>query len=175
MIDPTVASAAYHPALAFWLDVFDKAIKFVAVALGGLWTYWNYLKGRTYAQKLELELAGNVFFKDDLYVDVATSLRNTGASIFPVQQEGTSCTLSAVLKDLSIVPVRVFPIFTKHNQMEPGDSIHDACFWRVARPSEDMVWLKIDLRIVSGKVEWNSVALMRIAEENPAPHANHRK
>ncbi len=50
-----------HPELSFALDVADKAIKLAAVLLGGVWTYWNYRKGRKYAQKVELQLTGAVF------------------------------------------------------------------------------------------------------------------
>jgi hypothetical protein len=36
-----------HAGTSFVLDIVDKAIKFVAVLIGGLWTWWNYRKGRT--------------------------------------------------------------------------------------------------------------------------------
>ncbi len=165
-------SDVVHPVLSFWLDVVDKIIKFAAVFLGGIWTYWNYRKSRTYAQKLETELSGNVFFKDGVYVDISTSLTNRGASKFILQQEGTSCTLSTIRKDLSEIPIRIFRIFIQHDQMEPGDHIHDALYWRIDLPPQEIVWLKIDLRIVSGKVEWNSVALIRVGEKDTDQHTD---
>lgn len=64
------------PHVSFWLDVADKLIKFAAVCLGGVWTWWNFHKSRTYAQKLELQIAGHVFHQGSLYVDVLATLRN---------------------------------------------------------------------------------------------------
>ena len=170
MLDSDVPFATAHPNFTYWLD---EGARLGALALGALWTYWNYRKSRTYAQKLELELTGEVFFKDGVYVNIATSLINRGASIFfSVQQKGTSCTLSAIHKDLSVTPIRIFPIFVQHNQMEPGEQIHDALFWRIDLSPKDLVWIKIDLRIVSDKVEWNSVALIRVGEGNPVQLTN---
>jgi hypothetical protein len=40
-----------HPDLTLWLDVADKILRLIAVTLGGIWTYWNYRKSRTYAQR----------------------------------------------------------------------------------------------------------------------------
>lgn len=76
-------SAPAHPILTFWLDVADKAIKFAAVALGGLWTYWNYRKSRTYSKKLELQIADTVFAKGDLYVDIIVTRKNVGFKTRP--------------------------------------------------------------------------------------------
>ena len=58
-----------HPSLYFALDLADKLLKLAAVALGGIWTYWNYRKSRTYAQKIELEVTASVFVRAHTYVE----------------------------------------------------------------------------------------------------------
>jgi len=166
MLDSPASFATTHPNFTYWLD---EGVKLAALALGALWTYWNYRKSRTYAPKLESNLTGNVSIHDGVYVDISTTLKNTGASQFIVQQKGTSCTVYAILKDLSVVPSHIFSIFVKHSQIEPGESINDALYGRVQLPPEhsldDVVWLRINQRVVSGKVEWNSVKLIRVGEE----------
>ena len=69
-----------NPQATFLLDVADKAIKAAAVAVGGLWAYWNYRKSRIYEKKLELQLTANTFTRGDLYLDIDVSMRNVGAS-----------------------------------------------------------------------------------------------
>ncbi len=59
----------------------DKAIEAVAVLLGNVWTYWNYRKSRTYAQKLDLQVSGDVFSRGGLYLDVAVALENVGPEL----------------------------------------------------------------------------------------------
>jgi hypothetical protein len=46
-------SSDVHPYASFWLDVADKAIKFVAVLVGASWTWINYKRSRRYKRKLE--------------------------------------------------------------------------------------------------------------------------
>jgi hypothetical protein len=162
MIDNPASFATVHPNISYWIDV---GIKLGALILGGIWTFWNSRKSRTYAQKLDLQLSGDVFFKDDLYIDVSIVLTNLGAAKHILQPEGTSCEIVAVQKDLSQESVRLFSVFTLHSQIEPGEAIGDHVLWRIPRPSPDIVWLKIDLRVVSGKVEWNRTSVVRVADE----------
>ncbi len=164
MIDGTVSFTTAHPNLSYWLD---QGIKLGALGLGGLWTYWNYRKSRTYAQKLDPQLTGDVFFNDGLYIDVAAVLTNLGASKHVLQPEGTSCEIVAIMKDLTQQDVRIFSVFALHSQIEPGESINDHLLWYMETPPADIIWLKINLRVVSGKVEWNRISIVRV-EDNPA-------
>jgi hypothetical protein len=159
MIDVAGSFPSNHPNFTYWLD---ECIKLGAVLLGGWWTFWNYRKSRTYEQKLELELTGDLFFKESLYIDVAIVLKNLGASKHVLQREGTSCEIVGILTDLSREDIRLFSIFTLHNQIEPGESINDHVLWRIEEPPVGLVWLQINLRVVSGKVEWNRTSMVRV-------------
>jgi hypothetical protein len=55
-----------HQNASFWLDVIDKFIKFLALLVGGAWTWLNFKRSRTYAKKLDLQLVGAVFRKQNL-------------------------------------------------------------------------------------------------------------
>ena len=156
------ATLGTHPAIYFWLDVADKGIKLFAVFVGASWAFWNYRKSRTYAQKLDIQLTGNVFFKDALYIDVAIVMNNLGAARQDLQPAGTSCDVIAVHEDLTEESVRLFPIFRLHNQIEPGESIQDHVLWRIQTPRKDLVWVRVDVRVVSGKVEWNTTSMTRV-------------
>ncbi len=85
-------SAPLHPNAAFALDIADKAIKAVAVLLGGVWTYWNYRKSRTHAQKLELGMTSNVLSREFLFLDIAVTLENVGAARQLLEPDNVFCT-----------------------------------------------------------------------------------
>jgi hypothetical protein len=159
---------AVHPSISFALDIADKAIKFVAVFIGGLWTWWNYSKSRTYEQKLELEVAGTVFVRRDLYGDVKAVVKNIGATQHSVQQAGTSCELSVVCDDLSERSIQLIPVFMLNDRIEPGESINDVRCWRIPQPIDDIVWVKLALRVVSDGLEWNTSCMIRIDSPNQA-------
>ena len=150
-----------NPQATFLLDVADKAIKAAAVAVGGLWAYWNYRKSRIYEKKLELQLTANTFTRGDLYLDIDVSMRNVGASRHTIPPDSTFCTVSAVLGDLSELPLHIFSVFESENQLEPGESTNDALFWRVQTYPADVVWLKIEVQTFSGELQWGVVSSVR--------------
>ena len=155
-----------HPIASFWLDVADKAIKLSAVVIGGLWTWWNFRKSRTYEQRLELEVIGAVFTKKSLYGDAKVTLKNIGATKHSVQHIGTFCELVTVREDLSEESIELFRVFDRNNTIEPGESINDTLYWRLPPPLEDIVWIKLNLRVVSNGVEWFWTCLVRIENED---------
>lgn len=144
-----------HSSASFWLDLADRVIKFLALLVGAAWTWMHYRRSRTYAQKLELEAEGRVFFKGSLYLEVLVSLRNLGASRHALQKKGSSCSVWAVLQDLSEIPVVSESVFELNNWIEPGEPIQDSRVFRIDIPVEPVVWLKVSLRVVSEAGEWN--------------------
>jgi hypothetical protein len=155
-----------HPNLSFVLDIVDKVIKFAAVIIGGLWIWWNYRKGRTYEQKLELEVIGTVFVRGNLYGDVKAVVKNIGATKHSVQQVGTSCEISVVRSDLTEQSIHLFPVFLLNDKIEPGESLNDTLCWRIPRPIDDILWVKLSLRVVSDEIEWNSSCMIRVESNN---------
>jgi hypothetical protein len=157
--------APVHPVATFWLGVLDEIIKLAAVFIGAFWTLWNFRKSRTYNQKLDLEIIGTVFIKNDLYGDVLVTAKNIGASRHVVQKAGSFIEVSVILDDLSEHIVELFQVFTGDDSMEPGESINDTKFWSIAPPIDNIVWVKLDLRVVSEELEWRSSSLVRVVQQ----------
>ncbi len=151
-----------HPVLSFWLDVADKLIKFAAVCLGGVWTWWNFRKSRTCAQKLELQIAGHVFQQGDFYVDTLVTLRNVGASRYTLEADENTCEISVLFEDLSEQLLRIFYVFELSDSVEPGAAVSDQLQWRIPVLEEAIVWVKIRLRVASNRIEWNESRLFRV-------------
>jgi hypothetical protein len=162
MFQLTPPTSASHDAARFWLDVTDKLIKLAAVFIGGLWTWWNYRKSRTYEQKLELEVVGNVFAKGNLYGDIKVVVKNIGATKHPLHSAGTVCDLSIIRTNLAEQHIKQFHIFTYENGIEPGEAIDDIRYWRIPQPFNDILWVKLALRVVSNGVEWQTSCLIRV-------------
>jgi hypothetical protein len=150
-----------HPQLNFALDVADKVIKLAAVALGGIWTYWNYRKSRTYEQKLDLNIVGTVFTLGDLYGDVKLTVKNIGNTQHIVDHAGTACELSIIRDDLSEESVEFFEVFTENDRLEPGESMIDTLCWSVPSSVDSILWVKLTLVVVSGGVQWISTYTVR--------------
>jgi hypothetical protein len=165
MLEAPGSIAAAHPNLAFWLD---ESIKMGAVAVGALWTLWNYTKSRTYQQKMELKLAGSIFRDADVYIEVIATLKNLGASRHTVQRDGSYCEVLAVFEDLSEQEVKIVRVFEDEEFVEPGESVSDLLLFRLTSQPQRILWLRINLRVVSKGVEWRQVDFIRVASETPA-------
>jgi hypothetical protein len=162
MFDLQTVASEPHATAKFWLGVADEIIKATAVFVGAAWTWINYQRSRTYAKKLELQVSGILLQKQDLYLVITTGLKNLGASKHLLQQEGTGCEIVAIRKDLSEIFVQLLPVFELQEWLEPGESIIDLKQCRVVMPSDDIVWLRANLRVVLGQVEWNSSCLVEV-------------
>ena len=152
-----------HPTIAFALDIADKLIKLAAVFLGGIWTYWNYRKSRTYAQKLELEVTASIFVRTYTYVEITMSLKNLGGTSHKLHLDGSTCSIYAIDENLIQHILRVLPVFTLRDLIEPGESINDLHVFRLDAEAARRVWIKLDLRVVSGSVEWHQTDLVRLS------------
>jgi hypothetical protein len=157
--------APIHPVATFWLGVIDEIIKLAAVFIGALWALWNFRKSRTYQQKLTLEIVPTVFIKNDLYGDVLVTAKNIGDTRHIVQKAGSFCEISVILDDLSEHIVELFHVFTNDESMEPGESITDTRFWSIEPPIDNIVWVRLDLRVVSKELEWRSSSLIRVVQQ----------
>lgn len=63
------------------LDRLDKIIKVVAVVLGGIWTYLNYVRGRTFKRRLELSVTEKLLQSgSNILVTGVAQVKNVGLS-----------------------------------------------------------------------------------------------
>ena len=149
-----------HPYGSFWLDVADKAIKALAVIVGGAWTYINYVRARTFKRKLESNISGEIFSKNSKFFVLASCrLKNVGQSVYNIQQKGTAVQAIA-LRDEGRDIVRVCEVFKEHGWIEPGEQIEEPMVIPIVDPST-FVALKLCLRVVSEGVEWNASCILK--------------
>lgn len=156
-----------HANAKFWLDVADAILKFIALLVGAAWTWMNYLRGRTYKRKLELETTGKLFRRNGkLYLSIVCRLKNVGLAVYPIKQEGTACQIFAFM-GLKPELVRTYPVFMEHGWIEPGEQIDHPLMVRIAVDESRLVGLQVKLRIVSGEIEWNSSCIVEFPDADP--------
>jgi hypothetical protein len=161
MIDPPL-----NPVASFWLNIADKLIKLAAVLIGAYWTWWNFRKSRTYEQRLELDLVATAHLREDLYGDVKFTVKNIGGTKHSVEHTGTFCEIFSVLDDLTEESIEVIRVFGNNSSIEPTESINDTAYWRIPKPLDGILWVKVKLRVVSNGVEWFSTRLLWVGSQS---------
>lgn len=157
-----IDTAGPHNSASFWLDVVDRLIKFLALLVGAAWTWMHYTRSRTYAEKLELDLEGKVFFKDGLNLETEMRLKNLGAARHTLPDDGTMCNVWAVTPDLVEHPLFIVPVFEGEDCIEPGEAIDDSKVFAIVIELKNIVWLKVNLHVESNEREWNLTRYIRV-------------
>ncbi len=147
--DPVVDAAPY-PRLSFALDVVTKL---GALAIGGYWTYWNHWKRRTYAERLELEIATQAIGEPERLWIVTVRAKNVGNSVVRLGDTRACRVVSFSSKDddeLAEDLVDSFDVFAEEETIESGESIQD----QFLIPADSMLTdaiLRLELIIDAGQ------------------------
>jgi hypothetical protein len=150
--------------LTKWIGNSKDIAEVIAIVVGGIWTYFNYFRGRTYRPRLECSLKINLV-KDHSksFLDVTANLKNVGLSRVKIKQEGTGVLIYALQPQLNpSVPVlshwnsdyRVFEVFKDHGWVEPGEPISQPLL--VQLPHEPALAYRVVLKLNSGQIWWTA-------------------
>jgi hypothetical protein len=137
-------------------EIAKNATQALAVVVGGIWAYFKFFRGRTFARRAELNLKGTLYkFKDELYVRVIITLRNAGASKIPLEKDIAAVYLYGV-QSKGYSPgsnldwqehLVLTPILESHKWIEPHETVTDEVLIPVPHPSgeDDGNWLAFRL------------------------------
>jgi hypothetical protein len=146
--DPTVLEN-----LETLASVLQAIVTSVAIAVGGIWAYYRFVKERTYRPRLAVTIGARLSSTHGGRSVLATrvAVKNIGASNVELVRRGTGLRIStALLPDQDFSEVgweskRVFSVFAEHEWIEPNELVsHDAL---VTVPSESGPWL-LEVRLV---------------------------
>ena len=134
-------------------DIIGTLVTALAVVIGGFWAYFKFIKGRTYRPHVEVKQAGDWLGPDGALGFKATvSLKNIGAAKVELLQKGTGLRISKLADEQPAPPhesswdsLGVFKIFTKHEWIEPGETITDELLVRLP---PDPQTLQVETRLV---------------------------
>jgi hypothetical protein len=143
------------------VDIVQKLFTIAAIIIGGIWTYFNFFRGRTYRMRLEATVSGKIVtFKGSNHLIADISLKNVGLSKVEIEQQksalhvlsyefpvGTRSIVGATWKDL-----HVFPVFESHHWIEPGEAIEEQRLMTI--PANARTAFQLRLEVVSKEFSW---------------------
>jgi hypothetical protein len=156
------------------VDIVQKLFTIAAIIVGGIWTYFNFFRGRTYRMRLEPAVSGKVATLDGVSHLIATmNLKNVGLSKVEIEQKGsallvrsyeapsgTTNAVSATWKDLA-----VFPVFESHQWIEPGEPIAEQRL--IVIPTSVHTAFQLQLRIISHNISWKAMDTITFEKDKP--------
>ena len=115
-----------------WADLIDHLVTTVAVLVGGIWAYFKYVRGRTFASRAEVAVSGALYAADQQHVIKATAaLKNTGASKLALERQGKVIRVFKAYTDtssssaISWERLDTVPIFEAHGWIESSETVTD--------------------------------------------------
>lgn len=160
---PDIVDATFHTKVETLKDIFEIA----AIVVGGAWTYFHYIKGRTFKSRLELSLECSVEEGggDRKYIIARMTLKCVGLARVPIDQHGSGLIIYAELPrddaDLS-QPIEALwaqtfaavNVFRNHRWIEAEEVVHEQMM--IELPKEHASAYKLKLKINSKDVTWTT-------------------
>jgi hypothetical protein len=173
----TTPSPSQFDQVAFGVSAFVELLKNIceiaAIVIGGIWTYLNYFRGRTYRSRLECEVDGSIeIHSRRSLLKVVVKAKNVGGSKVRIDQEGTALQLypAVAVKASPLWPCQaiwsenpaVFDVFKDHAWIESSEPIEDQVL--VELPDDKATAYKLTLRVRSGKTWWTAKNIVQASE-----------
>lgn len=116
------------------VDIPVKILTGLAIIVGGIWTYYNFIQGRIYYPKLEPIINLTIVERDEsYYLRASVHAKNVGLSRISFKPESSFVTFCEFPGMGSVDDVYAaesnelspFEIFKNHNWIEPNEPIND--------------------------------------------------
>ena len=116
-----------------------------AIAIGAIWTYFNYFKGRTYRMRLEPDISSSITrVNGAIYLLAIARIKNVGISKIDLLKQGSALSLQ-LGKTRTPAPwpsamkwgqeSASWEVFQEDTLIEPGETVQDK--WLIEIPSSD--------------------------------------
>lgn len=160
-----LAAAATEPKLAISLD---DALKATALVVGAAWTYLNYVRGRTFRKRLDIEITGKILeYPDVLVFSGMCHLKNIGLAKTAFDQVGTGVSINALYQAATsgdspfprVEEVVVLPLFEKHDWVEPGETICDPFVAILPKQEDRLIGVRTNVMVSNGKITWQAAQI----------------
>jgi hypothetical protein len=120
-----------------WNKVFDtlaKIFQIVAIAGGGVWAYYKFIKGRVYRPRLKLSVHGNsLITKEQRLLLVSLTIENVGLSVVRLQKKSMlvrvlipeASNAGSKIQKVDGKHIGTFRVFQQHEWIESNEAIGD--------------------------------------------------
>ena len=153
-----------------WLQIADgiqKAFTALGVLVGGIWTYYKFVKGRIRKPRLDITVSGTLILIDQQeYLKIAVKVKNVGLTNVKIENT-TSIEVSTLdyypppfVRNARWVSQITLPLLTAHSRIEPGEPVEDV--FLVSLRDKEAKALKIDAAIygLKPRTVWNAATIV---------------
>jgi hypothetical protein len=134
------------------LPTIEDVLKILAIVIGGVWTYYKFIQGRTLHPLLELKVSGRVIRWDDrIYLICDLEAKNPRVCSARVHYAGLRLHSSSHLYEpQGAIPViwdrnlLTVPVFENHPEIWPGETLREKVLLRAPLGPR---FFKLELRI----------------------------
>lgn len=156
--------------MGFWKDLMDVALhaaEAAAIVIGGWWTYFNFLRGRTYKPKLAINIRGAVYpVGTAWYLDILVSVKNIGRSKFDVAETGTALIISEPSRlppqdnIMRVVwePLGTYVTLDGQSWIEPDEEVEDRLL--VLLPARHPSAYRVEAHVASESLVWKASTIV---------------
>ncbi len=173
--------------LSTFAETTNHLTQSLALIVGGAWAYLKFLRGRTFAYRADIELAGEIVdLRRRPAVMAHLSFTNTGLSKLPLKEGGkvihlygTSAAVWAPPAELEWRRIFTALVLAEHDWIEPGETVTedvllplptDPAGWLAVR-AEAQVWSQ-RRRMRRGGTKWSAAVTLALFDERE--HENER-
>ena len=159
------------------IEITEKLVSISAIVIGGIWIYFNFIKGRIYRPRLSPEITGTIILEHgQVYLHITSTISNVGNSVVALQQKGTGFRLLGYERNEEIRDVQgavwehlaTFSVFEKHGWLEGKETIQDERL--VVVPLSKYRAFRLELRVVSNKISWTNTSIITFNPEEETQH-----
>lgn len=152
-----------------WADAVASLTQALAIVLGGLWAYFKFVRGRTFAHRLEVGInASTVQTARGPALRVKATVKNVGLTKLTLRLATLSLsTIRTIASEVQESEYKRTPLFTKHQWVEANETITDEAMFLV--PAEpDLVGVRLEFEAIErrrwrgGGLAWQATAVIPI-------------
>jgi hypothetical protein len=132
-----------------WADGAAALAQATAIVVGGIWAYFKFVRGRTFAKRAELSVTPTLLSEQRPKLKVRATLRNAGLSKIPLR------TQAVFLYGIYAAPTEENTIATREQQLGKPKKIFAAHQWIEAQETvtDELLFLLPDSQFAS-EHEW---------------------
>ena len=155
------------------LENIQRIVTVLAIIIGGIWAYFNFVRSRTYRPRLEIYVTGLVRQHEERqFLHLSFSVKNVGLTNFDISQTGTGMQLEsygerAYIPEVHAAPwerVTTLPILMNHSIIEPAETVKEEKLIIISE--EEVIAYKVTLRLMSvDNTEWQISSIIFAQED----------
>ena len=157
-----------------WADAVASLAQASAIVLGGLWAYFKFIRGRTFAHRLEVAVeASRIANAARPAIKVTASLKNVGLTKLPLRV--ARVTVFAIRPnddDVEESELEKQRVFADHEWLEAEERITDEMLFLVPDNS-DLLGVRVTCEAIEGRrwrkggLGWAATTVTAVGESTP--------